>query len=757
MNSISQIVSHGSSYGYQKKHSSLSMKRRTNVQGDSKAIDMQNNGPEVEVEQAKPSALVTDHRRTDLKEAFSIGASDKRIAIATDEVPRRTGMKPFDNTEGTDRKAHSNNSAQRSTSDDASSLLKKRMDSANDQCVMKKESSPTMLCNKSLPHESTSTFTMNSPPMSAKGARRLSLLSGSALGSPPVARHDSPGPSFVGSVGRSTPTRSMRKPQRMSLGYTSSPTSRTTISAGIDRDQLTKPQTPSTANTSIDSPTSIRSMSREGGLISFAEVSNTILPRKAEDGETIINQHRSLLERIAEKERCILEIKDHLQREEKELRILQEQWQSSAHRELNGSQQIHANTKKTATEPMITAPSLFSQEDRYEASGMSSTDRREGLGIGEEAADALKGLSAKLGFGPQINAFFDQLVSSDKEGSVDLMGNTSLDVVAEEETEEESNMQKASASNSVLKNRRANQRAPPTVGRSSNHSKRPSLFGSSLAALQKQVEQQLSGQPPDDQRSAKTEESTSSSETHGGWGLLQRHLKEARENASGLLAMAEAKLGQALTMDDLVNLEGPVVSAPTQRAKSSGIFSDENDKEKAALAELNWLNSLAGIRTTGNVDRAMASKLSPAMKPSSPLENIASECGEMNTVEGLSPTHLPSADIQKLNEVQKDVHGSQKDLGSSPVGFFDLLGSVWGTEKIPQAAAAAPTQTNREHSQHRMQKKTREAARMAVGQGYDARDSAKRRSSSDLAGERISSDQAIRPHKDETHLKSNGF
>jgi hypothetical protein len=306
-----------------------------------------------------------------------------------------------------------------------------------------------------------------------------------------------------------------------------------------------------------------------------------------------------------------------------------------------------------------------------------------------------------------------------------------------------------------------------------SHSKRSSIFGASFAAIQKQMEQQfapvLGGEEDSKRRQSKDgmgiamprenkeDSQAGPSANDFSWGNLSKKFKEARENASGYLAMAEAKLGQAMTIDDLLQLDD---QKQNERAKSNQNnssttrgFAEENDREKAALAELSWLNSMAGIKMSGSVDRVTTSVTSPNLqstngnlnqqnllrledarrvaRAASPASSSQSTTRPDHSPNGRgSNTSLqsPSLGVTKLRRTSASGVGPMKNSEKRTTGIFDVLSAVWLGEKSPAESssehnnsATSPSQRTIDLDKNKKrlsgQSRTRFAARAALDQG----------------------------------------
>lgn len=617
----------------------------------------------------------------------------------------------------------------------------------------------------------TSNSLQSTPSSANKGSKRLSLLINNGLSNSPSSPSTSP--RAIRTPTASTP-RSGRKAHRMSLGYFPSPDARSS--------QSPTPYSAPAANGQV----SMSNTSSSSGGLSQPNFTKSTAPRSASvsttasfdsnsiDGETILTQHKGVLERIAEKERAILELKEILAKEEKELLALRVEWQRSAAKELVGNGRSSSELGDRSDE--IRLPSL----DGEASSSLP----------GSAASDTFKGLSAKLqnGIGTQFNAFLDQLVNVPAVESESIMNetssidtrNTSLGSLLEEDEEEVGSPAKGRSGIPPpvpSKTSNTTKSVPPQTTPKEmpkNHAKRSSIFGASFAAFQKQMEQQfapvlgvdedskqrqskelLGGGMTRENKEGKDHSQAGPSANEFSWGNLSKKFKEARENASGYLAMAEAKLGQAMTIDDLLQLDDQKVnerarSSQSHSNRTSG-FAEENDREKAALAELSWLNSMAGIKMSGSVDRVTTSIASPdlqstngnlnqnnllkledarkiarAVSPASSSQSTTRPDYSPNNKGSNANLHSPPLGVTKVRRTSASGVGPMKNPEKRTTGLFDVLSAVWLGEKSSEESsdhnlATSPGQRamDLDKSKKRLsgQSRTRFAARAALDQG----------------------------------------
>lgn len=603
--------------------------------------------------------------------------------------------------------------------------------------------------------------TFATPTSSGRGTRGLSLLSGGVLSSPsspstsPSAIRMAKGPTAPGN----TTPRSGRRAHRMSLGYFAASDARSAQGPngffGTGQPMMSPVMSTSAASSaSRFTPTTPRSASVSTTASMDSDTPGSA-KRLSEDGETILTQHKGILERIAEKERGILELKENLAREEADLKLLQKEWQRSAARELANNK---AHSSRSSGE-------LAANEEKLAKEKESRTSIDSAQGTASGAADTFKGFSAKLqsGLGNQLNAFLDQLVATSpseelqptsqemlEQDRASAASGAGLGALIEED-EGESRETKSTTAPAEL----TTKRAQPTVSQSNGkHNKRTSMFGASFAAFQKQMEQQfgatMSAKTNEDQMGAKPDLVEKAPQwSDFSWGTVQKRLKEARENASGLLAMAEAKIGQAMTMDDLVQVDEhdakPKRSAPPSVMTCA--FTEENDREKAALAELSWLNSLAGVKTSGSVDRVTATvdgpqsgsmerlsqqnlleledvrRIARAVSPASSSQSTTRP--DKSPVSRVQSPPLGSSGKQNTSSRSSKRNSTPKEPERRPTGFFEVLNAVWASDKSPSPTtsdrrspspgARSPRLTKEKRLSG--QSKTRLAARAAVQQG----------------------------------------
>lgn len=311
----------------------------------------------------------------------------------------------------------------------------------------------------------------------------------------------------------------------------------------------------------------------------------------------------------------------------------------------------------SSSAPSSAVPAAMATSETEEAKGASIL--LDGSNVQSIASEKIKDLGKRLpsGWGAQLTNFLDQLAAppgSDEERKEEAsaMGTGGSDVAAAATTSRATN----SSADSILRqggldvlaeeddegasprvgSTKVSKPLPPVVASQASaheqkHKKRQSVFGT-LASLQKSVEEGLLGLPPkgaspeignaEDGDSSKDAESpaigsvTATKGDEGGWGAWQKRLKEARDNASGLLAKAEASLGRAMTMDELIAIE-PGRTNPTTTTMTINGFDEDNEREKAALSELTWLKSLSPtIRQADGIpikDETQTTRLDPEM------------------------------------------------------------------------------------------------------------------------------------------------
>lgn len=690
------------------------------------------------------------------------------------------------------------------------SALPKRSDSLQSDSLSSGHSQgQTKATESEAPSSKHSSLGSNAPtPTSARsGAKSLNLLSGSGLGSgytnspnvsPTTSRVFTAGSGF-GST--STPGRKLQKSKRMSLGYVPSPTaskSSAAFTGSMSHDSPTPSaiETPPLASSSAGSSYFARlngnipkSPPSDLSMVDTSTVSSRsptlVRSLKREDGETVMTQHKDLLSRIAEKERRIFELREGLTREESELKALQVDWQKSVHREMAGepSGPAHGSSSTAAlsSTPLAQSQSIggVGGENRgFLSSAAPETRSREARQAPSTytATEGWKAFSARIsGAGSQLNALIDQLATPSEEEKKDesvrmASAVAGLDVL-QEEAEEGDTGHKAENMEPPPLPSKAPSAAPSSA--SSRQTKRTSMFGTSMAALQKQMELQFAGSAASTDKGAAANDTAGTEESSeaGGWGGWQKRLKEARENASGLLAKAEARLGQALTIDDFLEESQSPGKTSTPVPNTLG-FSEENDREKAALAELSWLNSLAGINMTGTTDRVVTSSTSARRSPELQSKKLLNSQNLLeldrtgsnssrtsrrasNTSHSTATTNATTAKTAGANWLAspplKAVTPSLEDEARSPssgrnsAGFFSLLSNAWGSEKVGMQSEERKSSSssngngsaNSATSRHRRQassgqSKTRVAVTMAMQDKQDSnrRPSADRRSTS---------------------------
>lgn len=554
--------------------------------------------------------------------------------------------------------------------------------------------------------------TLKQKPLLSSSASRHGLHKGSLSASPSKGQY------------QSSPIRRMpQRGKRMSLNYISSPA--TPRLSEIDRSATMgfESATPSTVGTP---GTSAPASSTHGyfGRHDLSDAGRMAVPMSAsstrscsatstspnlskmakkEDGDTVMTQHKDLLARIAEKERKIFELRESLSREERELKKLQQTWQASVNQDLA----VHQPGSTTGGEDVPTSAGLLG------FSADSEMRRREMFQQPSVvAADGWKVLSATLaGAGTQINALIDQLATPIEADTKEAGKGTSIKPNPVPEKVESATV-------------------PPTTPAKQNTSikkaadsekvdKRTSMFGASMAALQKQVDA-FSGIDSSIEATPKAAENAAS-----GWGTWQKRLKEARENASGLLARAEQRLGQALVIEDAAKaipskaqvIKTTTAERPRRDSKSTYDFSGENDREKAALAELTWLNSLAGVNMSGTTDRVTTSlpavnsskRDGTARIPKSSLVTARRKSTTSQTSTSSKVKEAPSSPPSVSNESD-----STRKSGESS-GLFSLVSTA--TSTVDTESIADDERDSRRRSG---QSKTRNAALAAVFEKEEA-------------------------------------
>jgi hypothetical protein len=417
---------------------------------------------------------------------------------------------------------------------------------------------------------------------------------------------------------------------------------------------------------------------RSASVSTTASIESASKAVSLSEGETILSQDKDILARIAEKERAILEMRETLAKEEKELNLLKREWQRSAQ-------------LKIAT----IAPSMSEKAGHRTLADPKSSATDQTTTIG--GTDTLRGNLARLqsNVGTQINAFLDQLVpispqmEQDKPLTEDVRNAEPQSVVAVPENREHAVVGDAKANFSTTKNATANRAEQgQSDALNSQQTKRGSVFATSFAAFQKQMEKQLSS-------SLGGEASAQSAAvgTESGWSGWQKRLKEARDNASDLLAKAEARIGQVMALEDIAEVHDPdtkSLNGGMSRSTSANAFEEENDREKAALAELNWMNSLAGLKTSGTVDRVVTTAASPRFGESSLTQHVSSiESGvaQQTARQSSARSALRSPPTGSIPLSSTGSHGKARSQGevsneagkASGGGFFDTLSTVWAT------------------------------------------------------------------------------
>lgn len=324
---------------------------------------------------------------------------------------------------------------------------------------------------------------------------------------------------------------------------------------------------------------------------------------------------RDLLRLIAEKERRCFELRDELAAEEAELKQLRAAWQRSATRELAyGTSPTHRRNGSASSS--TTRPSLARTD---------STDSSAALPVGvpQAAAEAWNSLSAKLpgGLKSQLNSLLESIAMDQPPevpekraedagmlrpaplGTLGVLEEEGSDVgsaavsprsprspagpmagvrgAAQEQDDSSVLGFKVDANGIATPSVRLSEQPPPTPpkegAREGNtwQSRRTSVLGS-----WSQLQSKLTGE----------------ADSGGGGlaGMFTRRLKEARHNASDLLREAERKLGNAMTIDELLGIsndEPPSPQPPMARSRSPQI------RLEGVATETSWAEAAVGVRS----------------------------------------------------------------------------------------------------------------------------------------------------------------
>lgn len=398
----------------------------------------------------------------------------------------------------------------------------------------------------------------------------------------PISSSVDAGPSAYPRLTRA-PTR-----KRMSLGYVSSPSNAESSSAGT---AAGLPPTPTSANSRSGFPRASVRPSPVGYRVPFPTTPAPVSPQPngpstpeasassgvvdhSQDGKTVMDMSRELLAEIASRERRVGELREELKKEEKALQSLQAQWQSCVARDMPATQQQQIKTE--------------------DASALANQNQ---IPVG--VMDAVKGFSARLpsGLGSQLNALVDGLNTGSSPSKSPTNGSPLVGLGALNEEGEDLLADQRNYASSLSGTTAGGASSPESVrsSRSAANQQGASLFGS-LTALRESIEETL--RIPDEQGgqatlaagSSSTSSSSSKTENTGGWSQWSKRLKD-------VASRAEKALGDAMTVDGLAEAvkqsnSSSVASSSRSPRKDSVSLDDENEREKAALADLSWFGTL---------------------------------------------------------------------------------------------------------------------------------------------------------------------
>ncbi|PWN22161.1 hypothetical protein BCV69DRAFT_297461 [Microstroma glucosiphilum] len=493
-----------------------------------------------------------------------------------------------------------------------------------------------------------------------------------------------------------------------------------------------------------------------------------------EDGQTVMDSSKEMLAEIARRERKIGELRSELRQEETELKALQAKWQAAVTKEMGAVRSPDRSSLRAPRQvngartggAAVNVPANI-KPTSGEQSWESQAD------VAASVAEAMRGFSSKLpaGLGSQLNTLIDGLhvpapsASSDRPNSP-----RALDMLKEESSEvgsdagdkspnavsrtvvADSNRPSSSASGSTFAG------PPPAFSTSNASSKRSSTLFGSLSAFRGQIEESLKaaqqpstmtgaeggssagrsaaphkavgldGLPVSPLLGSSTSTGQDSQAQTAGWSQWSKTLKDAASDAA---ARAEKAFGEAITSGGLGAGEATAKGAATAADRPTGSmpissgssmskmsptlerrsFTEENEREKAALAELElgWLSNLVG--GSGGSGAASSSE-QVGSSDSQPRRLSDRTLLALSAGDGLAPEpqparsskststgmYPPSTTSTRKNTGQADPSGSSgaaaaaaKRQSTLTVGgnLFGMLSQAWGGEKIGSEQTAA--------------------------------------------------------------------
>ncbi len=245
----------------------------------------------------------------------------------------------------------------------------------------------------------------------------------------------------------------------------------------------------------------------------------------------------------------------------------------------------------------------------------------EGSDVGSVAA--LSPRSPRSPAVPAMEAFSPRAALKQPHADLNSLSNSSNDRVAADSSVlgfsvDESGLAYNTTAAASTSSTVGDERAPPTPAKPATptwNSRRASVLGS-LSSLSKQLTPTTE---------TPTDSANGNSSTAGGGGfasLFAKRLKEARDNASDLLREAERKLGNAMTIDDLLGLPSSS-SSPTNTRTS-------HDQPRIQLNEASfdsdmvkppgnnsWYEAAGGRRSTSSEHSRRSPNLAPVIDASS--------------------------------------------------------------------------------------------------------------------------------------------
>lgn len=483
-----------------------------------------------------------------------------------------------------------------------------------------------------------------------------------------------------------------------------------------------------------------------------------------------MDSSKEMLAEIARRERKIGELRSELKQEEAQLKALQVKWQASVTKEMGAVKSPDLSTLRAPRQVNGARSGAPAANVSGSAKPASNEQGWEGQAdVAASMAEAVRGFSAKLpaGIGSQLNTFIDGLHVPASSASNDRPNSPrTLDMLREESSEQGSDVgdksPSASLRTAVADSNRPTTSAsgstftgpPPAFSTSNTSSKRSSTLFGSLSAFRGQIEESLKaaqqqsaatsahggistgtsaaahravgldGLPVSPLLGSSDSTGQDSQSQSAGWSQWSKTLKEAASDAA---ARAEKAFGEAITSGGLGPSEATAKSGGSAADRPTGSmpisngsslskmsptlerrsFTEENEREKAALAELElgWLSNLVGGSSGGGggggggVGSSSEQLASPDSQPRrlsdrtllalSAGDGLAPEPQATRAHRGTSGMYPPSTSARKTAG-QPDAPGgtttnaAAKRQSTMTVGgnLFGMLSQAWGGEKV---------------------------------------------------------------------------